>query len=83
MDVFLTPCRLMRGAESIAGARRGVGGPERRHMGPLGGLADDKVARLRVNLCYHLRLVIVSGVLVPTEQPPFMIHAAHRKQSFL
>lgn len=60
----------MRGAESIAGARWGLEGP-RGHIAPLGSLADDKVAQLRVNLCYHLRLVIVSGVLVPTEQPTF------------
>lgn len=72
-----------------------VGGPERRHMGPLGGLADDKVTRLRVNLCYYLRLIIVSGLLVPTELPaPFhdplkhpphltLFHAAHREESIL
>lgn len=80
---IFNPLQADEGCRKHRRSATGVGGPERRHMGPLGGLADDKVARLRVNLCYHLRLVIVSGALVPTEQPPFMSHAAHRKKSFL
>lgn len=40
-------------------------------------IADDKVTRLRVNLCY-LRLIIVSGVLVPAEQS-----TAPEEESFL
>lgn len=36
---------------------------------PGGLIADDKVTRLRVNLCY-LHLIIVSCVLVPADRSP-------------
>lgn len=41
---------------------------------PRGLIADDKVTRLRVNLCY-LHLIIVSCVLVPAEQSPLHPHS--------
>lgn len=39
-------------------------------------IADDKVTRLRVNLCY-LHLITVSCVLVPPDGPPFHPYSAH------
>lgn len=36
---------------------------------PRGSIADDKVTRLRVNLCY-LHLITASCVLVPADQSP-------------
>lgn len=59
-------------------------------MGPLGALADDKVTRLRVNLCYHLRLIIASGVLVcaevsslyPHPRPARTLRPTEKKVSF-
>lgn len=50
---------------------------------PRGLIADDKVTRLRVNLCY-LRLIIVSCVLVPADQSPLhpcSIQRAEKKAS--
>lgn len=48
---------------------------------PGASIADDKVTRLRVNLCY-LHLITVSRVLIPTDQSPLCapsIQAAEKK----
>lgn len=50
---------------------------------PRGLIADDKVTRLRVNLCY-LHLITVSCVLVPADPSPlhpYSIQPAEKKAS--
>lgn len=74
IDVFLTPCRL----NGWGGVRElhAISGPSADTWVPGGSIADDKVTRLRLNLCY-LHLIIVSCVLVPA------LHPTRREESYL
>lgn len=69
-------CWMDGRAAAVGGIQRRpvILGPSEDAAAPRGSIADDKVTRLRVNLCY-LHLITVSCVLVPADRSPLRAHS--------